>query len=81
MHAANVVGFSGSARGRGKRIAGTLQAFGYAELAWQATPALNLAWECRAQGRLPVNDANSDTASQRVGIRNANGNTHRVGSP
>ena len=47
----------------GNRIAGTLKAWGYAELAWQATPALHVAWEGRAQGRLPVNDANSDFAA------------------
>jgi iron complex outermembrane receptor protein len=46
----------------GNRIAGTLQRMGFAELAWQATPALALAAEARAQGRLPVDDANSDFA-------------------
>ncbi|MBA4177977.1 MAG: TonB-dependent receptor [Leptothrix sp. (in: Bacteria)] len=47
----------------GRRIAGTLRAFGYAELAWQALPALELALEARGQGRLPVNDTNSDFAA------------------
>jgi len=47
----------------GRRIAGTLKTFGRAELAWQALPALELALEARGQGRLPVNDANSDFAA------------------
>ena len=47
----------------GNLIAGTLKTQGYAEVAWQASPALEVAVEGRAQGRLPVNDANSDFAA------------------
>lgn len=47
----------------GKRIAGTLKTFGYAELAWQPLAALEVALEARSQGKLPVNDANSDFAA------------------
>ena len=47
----------------GKRIAGTLQQQAFAELAWRAGPGLDLAVEARGQGRLPVNDANSDFAA------------------
>ena len=47
----------------GNRIAGTLQQSAYAELAWSPLPALDLALEVRGQGRLPVNDVNSDFAS------------------
>ena len=47
----------------GNRIAGTLQRSGYAELTWTPTSALELALEGRGQGRLPVNDVNSDFAS------------------
>ncbi|MEO5732186.1 MAG: TonB-dependent receptor [Rubrivivax sp.] len=47
----------------GNRIAGTLKAFAYAEIAWQALPSVELAVEGRAQGKLPVNDANSDFAA------------------
>jgi iron complex outermembrane recepter protein len=47
----------------GNRIAGTLQRSAYAELAWTPLPALELAWEARGQGRLPVNDVNSDFAA------------------
>ena len=47
----------------GKHIAGTLQRSAYAELAWTPLPALELAWEARGQGRLPVNDINSDFAA------------------
>jgi iron complex outermembrane receptor protein len=47
----------------GNRIAGTLQRFAYAEVAWQPMPALEVALEARGQGRLPVNDANSDFAA------------------
>ncbi len=46
----------------GNRIAGTLQRSAYAELAWQPVKALELAAEVRGQGRLPVNDVNSDFA-------------------
>ena len=47
----------------GNRIAGTLQSSGYAELAWTPLPRLEVAAEVRGQGRLPVNDVNSDFAS------------------
>ncbi len=47
----------------GNRIAGTLQRFAYAELAWQPYKALELAAEVRGQGRLPVNDVNDDFAA------------------
>ena len=43
--------------------AASLPPFGHAELAWRAQPALEFAVEGRAQGRLPVNDANSDFAA------------------
>ena len=46
----------------GNRIAGTLQRSAYAELAWSPYQALELAAEVRGQGRLPVNDLNSDFA-------------------
>ncbi len=46
----------------GNRIAGTLQRSAYAELAWTPSKALELAAEVRGQGRLPVNDVNSDFA-------------------
>lgn len=46
----------------GNRIAGTLPRTAYAEAAW--TPgAFEFALEGRGQGRLPVNDANSDFAA------------------
>ena len=47
----------------GNRIAGTLPATAFAELAWRATPRLEVAAEVRGQGRQPVNDANSDFAA------------------
>ena len=47
----------------GNRIAGTLARSGYAELAWWPVKSLELALEVRAQGRLPVNDVNSDFAA------------------
>lgn len=47
----------------GNRIAGTLQRSGYAELAWTPSKALEAALEVRGQGRLPVNDVNSDFAA------------------
>lgn len=46
----------------GNRIAGTLQRSAYAELAWTPSTGLQLALEVRGQGRLPVNDVNSDFA-------------------
>jgi iron complex outermembrane recepter protein len=46
----------------GNRIAGTLPRSLFAELAWQRGP-WELAGELRAQGRQPVNDANSDFAA------------------
>ena len=47
----------------GNRIAGTLAKSGYAELAWLPFTAFELALEVRGQGRLPVNDVNSDFAA------------------
>ena len=47
----------------GNRIAGTLARSGYAELAWTPWRGVELAAEGRAQGRLPVNDVNSDFAA------------------
>lgn len=47
----------------GNRIAGTLPAAAFAELAWRATPRLEVAAEVRGQGRQPVNDANADFAA------------------
>jgi len=46
----------------GNRIAGTLAKTAYAELAWQPERLREIALELRAQGDLPVNDANSDFA-------------------
>lgn len=48
----------------GNRIAGTLKSFGYAEVAWQPLTTLEVAFEARGQGKLPVNDANSDFAAR-----------------
>ena len=47
----------------GNRIAGTLAHGGYAEVAWTPLRPLELALEARGQGRLPVNDVNSDFAA------------------
>jgi iron complex outermembrane receptor protein len=47
----------------GNRIAGTLDKHLFAELAWQASAAMEAAVEFRGQGRMPVNDVNSDFAS------------------
>ena len=47
----------------GNRIAGTLARSAYAELAWTPLRSLELALEARGQGRLPVNDVNSDFAA------------------
>ena len=47
----------------GNRIAGTLSRSAYAELAWAPWTNLELAAEARGQGRLPVNDVNSDFAA------------------
>jgi len=44
----------------GNRIAGTLARSGYAELVWQPLQALDIGLELKGQGRLPVNDVNSD---------------------
>jgi iron complex outermembrane receptor protein len=46
----------------GRRIAGTLDAWGYAELAWLPVTGTELALEGRAQSDVPVDDANSDFA-------------------
>ncbi len=55
----------------GNRIAGTQPRSLFAELAWQALPPLELAVEVRGQGRVPVNDLNSDFAAGHglVGLR------------
>jgi iron complex outermembrane recepter protein len=47
----------------GNRVAGTLARTGYAELAWVPQAGWELALEARGQGRLPVNDLNSDFAA------------------
>ncbi|MCY7316466.1 MAG: TonB-dependent receptor [Rubrivivax sp.] len=47
----------------GNRIAGTLRVSAYAELAWAPNSTWELAAEVRGQGRLPVNDVNSDFAA------------------
>ena len=47
----------------GNRIAGTLSRSGYAEVAWTPLRSVELALETRGQGRLPVNDVNSDFAA------------------
>lgn len=47
----------------GNRIAGTLARSGFAEVAWQPRPAVEIGLELKGQGRLPVNDVNSDFAS------------------
>ncbi|MGZ8272376.1 MAG: TonB-dependent receptor family protein [Burkholderiaceae bacterium] len=46
----------------GNRIAGTQQASGYAEVAWEPVPRAEVALEGRAQSDVPVDDANSDFA-------------------
>jgi iron complex outermembrane receptor protein len=46
----------------GNRIAGTLARSGFAEVAWQPRPAVEIGLELKGQGRLPVNDVNSDFA-------------------
>jgi iron complex outermembrane receptor protein len=43
-------------------IAGTLARSGFAEVAWQPRPAVEIGLELKGQGRLPVNDVNSDFA-------------------
>ncbi len=47
----------------GNRIAGTLSRSAYAEVAWTPLRGVELALETRGQGRLPVNDVNSDFAA------------------
>lgn len=47
----------------GNRIAGTLSRTAFAELAWTPRRDLEFALEARGQGRLPVNDLNSDFAA------------------
>ena len=47
----------------GNRIAGTQPRSLYAELAWRALPGWELAVEARGQGRVAVNDLNSDFAA------------------
>nr|WP_259374439.1 TonB-dependent receptor [Calidifontimicrobium sp. SYSU G02091] len=46
----------------GNRIAGTPDAWGYAELAWLPARGVELALEARGQSDVPVNDANTDFA-------------------
>jgi iron complex outermembrane receptor protein len=46
----------------GHRIAGTLARSGYAEVVWQPRPPFEIGLELKGQGRLPVNDVNSDFA-------------------
>ena len=46
----------------GNRIAGTLARSGFAELVWQPLQPLGFGLEVKGQGRLPVNDVNSDFA-------------------
>jgi iron complex outermembrane receptor protein len=46
----------------GNRIAGTLARTGFAELVWQPQAAVQLGLELKGQGRLSVNDVNSDFA-------------------
>lgn len=47
----------------GNRIAGTMARSAYAELAWAPVAGIELAAEARGQGRVPVNDVNSDFAA------------------
>jgi iron complex outermembrane receptor protein len=47
----------------GNLIAGTLARSAYAELTWAPLRGVELAAEARGQGRLPVNDLNSDFAA------------------
>ena len=47
----------------GNRIAGTLARTGFAEVAWQPRPAVEIGLELKGQGRVPVNDVNSDFAA------------------
>jgi iron complex outermembrane receptor protein len=47
----------------GNRIAGTLRHWGHVELAWRPRRGAELALEARAQGAVPVDDANSDFAA------------------
>lgn len=47
----------------GNRIAGTTARSAYAELAWTPLAGIELAAEARGQGRVPVNDVNSDFAA------------------
>ncbi len=46
----------------GNRVAGTLDAWGYAELAWRPARGAEVALEARGQGDVPANDANTDVA-------------------
>ena len=46
----------------GNRIAGAMARSGYAEIAWSPSAALQFGLEARGQGRVPVNDVNSDFA-------------------
>ena len=46
----------------GNRIAGTVPRFGYAELAWRPLAGVEFGVEAKGQGRIAVNDVNSDFA-------------------
>jgi iron complex outermembrane receptor protein len=46
----------------GRRVAGAASRSLFTELAWQATADTDLAFELRGQGRVPVNDLNTDFA-------------------
>ena len=46
----------------GNRIAGTVPRFGYAELAWKPLAGVEFGVEAKGQGRIAVNDVNSDFA-------------------
>ena len=46
----------------GNRIAGTVPRFGYAELAWKPQAGVEFGVEAKGQGRIAVNDVNSDFA-------------------
>ena len=50
----------------GNRIAGTMSKSAFAEIAWGAPRATEVALEVRAQGGVPVNDVNGDFARRAV---------------
>jgi iron complex outermembrane receptor protein len=61
------------------RIAGTVRESGFAEVAWRPRATTEVALEARAQGRVPVNDLNSDFAAG-VAVVNLRA-LHRVALP